>query len=800
MAGLQQNGMYQDAFESLNLAEIPHAQFSAPWWYRTEFKVSSSSEHFLLRFEGINYRANIWLNGKLLANSTEIVGTFRYYDIGLDSAQLVDGDNVLAVQVFRPYDGWTSKQSSSVDLAISWLDWSPFAPDGNAGLWRNVSLKALGPLSVDVRYPLVTTTLSDDATAASFNFLIEVESFGSVATAMLYLEVPELGTFSKLVQLFPGAAQQLTIDSIEVPAEKLHLWWPWQMGEQYMYNFSVYLEDPSTGQRSINVSSRFGLREMTSSFTLRGYRLFSVNRKPILILGGGWSSDLLLRTSPERQRVELQYVRDLGLNTIRMEGKLEDDHFYDLADEYGILLMPGWACCDAWQHWKYWKAEQYFVASESLRSEVRRTRIHPSILAFFYSSDEIPPADVEAEFLKVFKEEHWPNPTLNSAAKVVSNITGPSGVKMSGPYAWVPPVYWLEDKNFKYGGAYGFLTEGGPGASPMVLEDLERTIPEDQMWPINFYWDYHCGNQKGKFGSLKYFTPPLDARYGASSSAKEYLFKSQVAAYESHRAMFEGYTRNKYKATGLIQWMLNNPWPDMIWHLYDYYLNPGGSYFGTKDALRPLHAMYSYPDQSVWLVNSGYEDVKNFTVLGNVYLIDGEIFSSTSVSYDVIKADDTGLMFNVQIPSSGFFFVRLEVLVGSDSVDESWYWYNVDQDILDWKNSTFYITACSSYADLTALSSLPPVSIAWSLVDAASPSTPIGWRSMQATVVNKSSGIAFFLHLRIHGPDGNVISPVLWEDNMFTLLPSQSRQVLVSFPADLAPTSLTVDTYNNLNQ
>jgi len=125
---------------------------------------------------------------------------------------------------------------------------------------------------------------------------------------------------------------------------------------------------------------------------------------------------------------------------------LAQDSFYDMADRYGILLMPGWSCCDAWQHWKNWGTAQHTIASESLRSQVQRMRVHPSILVFLYSSDELPPVQVENEYLAVFKEEKWPNPTLSTASAYTSSITGPSGVKMSGPYSWVPPNYWLVDR------------------------------------------------------------------------------------------------------------------------------------------------------------------------------------------------------------------------------------------------------------------------------------------------------------------------------------------------------------------
>src|SRR5258708_1656184 len=145
-------------------------------------------------------------------------------------------------------------------------------------------------------------------------------------------------------------------------------------------------------------------------------------------------------------------------------------------------------------------------------------------------------------------------------------------------------------------------------------------LPAGKLWPINPAWDYHAGG--GEFKNIKVFTEALDKRYGRSKSAEEYARKSQVMAYEGERAMFEAYGRNKYTATGVIQWMLNNAWPGMIWHLYDWYLRPGGGYFGAKKACEPLHVQYSYDDRSVVVVNSYYQEFANMKVVAEVFNFD----------------------------------------------------------------------------------------------------------------------------------------------------------------------------------
>jgi exo-1,4-beta-D-glucosaminidase len=170
-----------------------------------------------------------------------------------------------------------------------------------------------------------------------------------------------------------------------------------------------------------------------------------------------------------------------------------------MADERGILMIVGWCCCDSWQHWKHWGPEQHQVAVASTRDQAKRLRIHPSMLAFWYSSDDVPPADVEKEYIDALMNlSLWPNPILASASDRTSKVSGPTGVKMSGPYAWVPPNYWLEDTN-AWGGAYGFLTEGGPGEAPLTYESQVATLSPSSLWPADYEWDYHCGSQHGLY-------------------------------------------------------------------------------------------------------------------------------------------------------------------------------------------------------------------------------------------------------------------------------------------------------------
>src|SRR5688500_13719645 len=206
----------------------------------------------------------------------------------------------------------------------------------------------------------------------------------------------------------------------------------------------------------------------------------------------------------------MRYVRDMGLNTIRLEGKPESEEFYDLADRYGILVMTGWCCCDHWEKWEDWDGEDHWVAAESLRDQVLRVRNRPSVLAWFNGSDFAPPPPVERAYLNVLREAEWPKAIVSNAREAWS-AAGPSGVKMAGPYDYVPPSYWLADSS-KAGGAFGFSTEATGGMAVPPIESLREMMPADKLWPMNDVWKFHAGGQE--FADIDLFVTALEARYG----------------------------------------------------------------------------------------------------------------------------------------------------------------------------------------------------------------------------------------------------------------------------------------------
>src|SRR5580693_6473292 len=766
------------------IAMQPDSPYAVSWWYRKQFAAPAaySGKTVWLNFRGINYRANVWLNGKQIANSDNIAGAWRTYELNVTEALKPGGENVLAVQVFAPTES---------DLAITFVDWNPAPPDKNMGLWREVYLSTSGPVAL--RYPAVVSKLNLPANdSAQLTVTTQLRNgtseqvkgklIGEIGRVYFEQEVELAGNESRNVTFTPDQFPQLVFSNPR-------LWWPAQMGKPFLYSLGMHFEVGGvTSERSI---TQFGIRQVTSEVNATGGRAFHINGKNILIRGGGWTPDMMLRENSQRLHDEFRYVRDMGLNTVRLEGKLETQEFYDLADHQGILVMAGWCCCDFWERWPRWQPKDFEIAKQSLRDQIYRLRSHPSLVMWLNGSDNPPPPDVEQMYLDVEKDLFWPNPVVSSATGKKTSVTGDSGVKMTGPYEYIAPSYWEVDTPQGQpdrkqcnpggcGGAYGFNSETSMGPAVPPIESIEAMVGKDHLWPIDDVWNYHAGG--GEFKTIKVFSDALAHRYGKSNSVEDFAVKSQMQTYEGVRAMYEAYSRNKYESTGVIQWMLNNAWPSMIWHLYDYYLRPGGGYFGAKRALEALHPVYGYDDHAIWVVSSQYENASNLKLTTKIYNLDMTEKFSQENKLDA-PPDSTAKIFTLpdvaDLSSTYFVVLRLEN-AGGKLVGSNFYWLSTKVETLDWKKSNWYVTPTESFADYTALSQLSRVKL------------KVGDRTehkgeeevTHVMVENPSKSLAFFVRLKVEeGAKGEEILPVVWEDNYISLLPGEKREITATYRA-----------------
>lgn len=763
-------GMNYSSATFFALQDMPEGSpFKCSWWWRTEFAVpaSAAGKHLALHFPGINYRANVWVNGKKIADKKDVVGTFRIFEFDATDALKTGATNAMALEIFAPEKN---------DLGITWVDWNPTPADKDLGIWKEVSLSING--SVAIRHPFVSSKLDAEYKTAQLGISAELRNDSKKTTiATLFVEVDGKEAHQDVV-VAAGETKTVRFDAEKYPQFKItqpRLWWPYTVGTPNLYTakFKVIAEDGSGD----NASVRFGIRQVTSELTDKGHRLFKINGRKILIRGAAWAPDMFLRPMSKKLDADLHYVKHMGLNTIRLEGRIDRDEFFDKTDELGILVMPGWTCCDAWEKWEDWTDETRAVAGASMRDQAQRLRNHPSVYVWLYGSDGPPPADVERMYLGILKETEWPNPAISSASEQPTPVSGASGVKMTGPYEYVPPVYWYADKDA--GGAHGYNTETSPGPAIPTLESLKRFIPKEHLWPIDDVWNYHAGGER--FTTVNVFTDGLTKRYGAPKSLEDYERKAQAMTYDGQRAMFEAYGRNKYVSTGVIQWMLNNSWPSLIWHLYDYYLVPGGGYFGTKKAMEPLHVQYDYAEHSVAVVNDTYEAHRGMRVVAKVYNLQGKELASHEEKVDV-PADASVKAFD--LPKAAAltmtFFAKLQMFDGAGKlVSDNFYWLSAKEDTLDWKRrqDTVY-TPQAEFADLTGLEGLPTTVVS---VERTGDENHGKTAVVVVTVKNPNNSVAFMTHMRLVNKDGSDLVPVFWNDNYFTLLPHEEKQVWVEY-------------------
>jgi exo-1,4-beta-D-glucosaminidase len=773
--------------QAANLDMPADSPFRCSYWFRTEFAVPANYANRLvwLHFLGINYRANIWLNGKQIGNRTDVAGAYRAYEFPITDLLQRERKNVLAVEIFAPEKN---------DLGLTWVDWNPTPPDKDAGMWREVFLTASG--DVTLRHPYVKPKLGADYKSADLTLSAELGNTTDHPVKVTFEANFPGVSVSQLVALAAKESKIVRFSPAEFPQLKIadpHLWWPYQMGDPYLYSakFSVKMGDITSDSASLH----FGIREVTSELTETGGRLFKVNGKRVLIRGAAWAPDMLLRWDSHKLDADLAYVKHMGLNTIRLEGKTDRDEFFDKTDKLGILVMPGWICCDMWEHWKIWTSETRKIAAASLVDQISRLRNHASVYVWLYGSDGPPPADVESMYLDLLKNLEWQNPTVSSASETSTKVTGKSGVKMTGPYEYVPPIYWFADT--KAGGAWSYNTETSPGPAIPPKESLEKFIPKEHLWPIDDYWNFHAGGER--FTTIDVFRDALEKRYGAPTSLEDFERKAQAMTYDNQRSMYEAYGRNKYVSTGVIQWMLNNAWPSLIWHLYDYYLVPGGGYFGTKKSTEIIHIQYDWDTNSVSIVSGKYEDLQGYKASAKLYNIDAKEVGSKEADID-IKADAATKALDLANPAnlSTTYFLKLWLRDPSGAVvSDNFYWLSTKPDTMDWKHKkdTVY-TPQKDFADLTGLNSLPPVKLEVSASSRRGDSTGM----IEVRLKNPSNSIAFQVHLRTtKGANGDDLVPIFWDDNYFSLLPGEEKNVSATYAiADLAGAepALTVEGYN----
>lgn len=812
LEALRADGTYPDPYYGKNMLErIPQDLYLQDWWYRTTFDAPAGHSTYRLTFPGINYRAEVWLNGHLVAGAADVVGMYVEHDLDVTDWIKRGEPNVLAVKVVPER---AMQDVDGVELADSWFDWinwnylgykgpdrnpvngNSFVPDRNAGIWKPVYLNMSGAVTiedstVDTQLPLPATDTAQLTIRSNLSNYSQDWMRGVLRATVTRVGKPDVRV-EQPVSLAPGQDREITFTPADFHALELSqpdLWWPYTMGEPNLYD--LHLEFQQYGRTTDESRLRFGVRTVTQGrddderfpeLGRGGSFYLQVNGRDFLVRGATYTPDLLFRYDPERDDAILSYVRDLGLNMVRLESKIPTERFIEKADELGIPLMVGWMCCNQWEKWPQWDAEDNRVAVQSLHSQVAMLRSHASAFVWANASDGWPPPDVLERYQAELRDLHWQNAVVNSVSSYTIGADGErmwDGIHMAGPYTWRPPSYWFSGK---YRAARGASAEQGDNEHIPPMASLTEFIPPNRLWPINDTWYFHAGSNPGN-AALASVQRVLNRRYGLSSSAEEFTRKAQLAHYESTRAQFEAFAALGWAGHKMtLYWMLNSHWPSFFGNIFDYYLRQGGAYFGAKKGLEPLSVVfdsYATGDRTrarVSVVNQTSAMVDDVTVRVRVYDLRGRVRDDRTTG--PLRVESGGTAAALELPrearDSRVFFVRCQLLdAAGDVIGENVYWQSQQNDDVGEPNNDWAFDARqTTWADMTPLNWLPDVPVE---VSATSATSEKGTPAVDIRLHNPTDDVAFFERAEVtETRDGDEILPIEYTDNYVTVFPGDT--------------------------
>jgi exo-1,4-beta-D-glucosaminidase len=806
---LEDDGVYPNLYFGMNLTTItPRDLYRQEWWYRTAFAVPAGSQLQWLVFKGINYRAEIWLNGARLAGNQTVAGMYNEFEFNVTGRVRPGADNILALRV-TPEQAF--QDLNGVELADSWFDWInwqylgfrlpsgrsgiSFVPDRNAGVWKKVYLRTTD--AVRIKHPYVATDLPLPATSpASLNVYCNLQNGRAVpVSGVLHGEISRAGKpsigFQQNVTLAANEEKEIAFSPVsfrQLSVANPDLWWPYQWGTPALYHLKLDFKVGNADSDTADLD--FGIRKVTqhrdashpSRVASGGDFYFQVNGIDFLVRGADYTPDLLYKYDEAREENMLKYVKDMGLNMLRWESKISSEHVIELADREGIPVMLGWMCCNQWEKWNQWDAEDHRVAKESLRAQIYMLRAHPSVFMWANGSDGLPPEDILKDYHSILDNLHWQDTvvdTVSAAHRLPSGERVWDGIHMEGPYSWRPPSYWFSDRYKATGGA---CAEQGDNEQIPPLESLKKFIPEDKLWPINTTWFYHAGSNSGN-NTLQNIQRAVDKRYGPSSGVAEFVEKAQLAHYENTRAQFESFAAQGWSTHKMtMYWMLDSQWPSFFGHIIDYYLKPGGAYYGAKKGLRPVSVVYDYYSSGdrklakILVTNQTLAARHNLSATVTFVNLDGEVKYSKKAEH--LEVGPGASVAAIEAPRveglTPAFFVRCQLndSEGRPLVDNVYWQSTKDDDLGPPSNDRAFDIQQTSWADLTALNHMPAAEVD---AGAAVRQSADGYIDATVTLTSKSKSPAFFLRAEIvKGSGGDEILPITWDDNYVTLFGGES--------------------------
>lgn len=774
MGTLVDNGEYPKILERDNYKKYDNSRFLVPWFFKKSFRLDGlkDGEHVRLLFEGLNYSANIYLNGRLVASRDTVRGPFSTFAIDVTAA--AKEENTLVVETFKCKPG---------DYNIGFVDWNPRPLDESMGIVRPVKVQRCG--DVVIESPRVCSRIDLNTLKEAW---LDVEA--------LLRNLSDHDVNGKLICSFGGqeyalpvslrAGQSRTVRLNENELATLHvvnprLWWCYTMGSPEMYSLSLTfkVDQAQTDTKEV----RFGIREVGSFITNDGYRAFTLNGRRIQILGAGWTDDIFLRDNEERYDRQLELVKQMNMNTVRLEGFWGTSQaLYDLCDEKGILLFAGWSCFWEWDSYLGKPCDDLYggiLTDEDVRliareydDQLRYLRNHPSIIAWFVGSDKLPVPALERHY-EWARKTIDDRPYITSAKRLESSISGTSGTKMAGPYDYVGPAYWYSKE--APGGAFGFNTETGIGAQLPVKESLQQMLGKN-LWPVDATWDYLCTSATEAFNSLDILKETIANRYGEARDIDDFLRKANMVNYDGTKAMFEAFRYNSPKATGLIQWMLNPARPSLYWQLYDHFLRPNAAFYSVRKACEPVQLIYNHLTHDVHAVNGTFEPV-TVSASMKVYGVSGKTLGSKEVTLTIPAMGSVKAFEPIELSEpNGYLFLCCKS--DGKTIAENEYALTTDNDVFDWPKSDWTGTPVLKHADMKGIGAQQPAKCTVSVKETRG-------RQVLLTVGNPTDKVAYMLRIVLKDRKGKMIDGVTFSDNYITIEPNGEKTVTCLLPDDM---------------
>lgn len=789
MGVLTANGLYKDLLTGTNYKDADRTPFDASWWYRTTFKLSPEDiqKHIKLSFDGITYRANVWLNGKQIASKEEMYGTFCRFSY--DITGQVKEENTLAVEVFRAQKG---------EPNMGFVDWNPRPLDENMGIYREVRLFVTGDVDMYntwVQSKVNTETLNE----AWLSIETQLANLSDKAVNGQLKGQIENISFSIPVSLKAGEKKKVKITPAD--AKALHiknprLWWSSGLGNPELYNLDLKFVANSQVTAQENIT--FGIRQIDTYLTPNGHKGFVLNGKRVLIKSAGWTDDIFLRDTPESNEMQVQYVKDMNMNSIRFENIWGNSQsIYDLCDRYGLLALVGWSCQWEWEGYMGVPDDEFGciitehdidLVARYFHDQVIWLRNHPSVFAWMVGSDKLPRPALEKKYLEIFPEID-DRPYVGAAKTLVSEFSGPTGMKMDGPYEYVGPNYWYLDT--RHGGAFGFNTETGPGSEIPIYESIRKMIPDGELWPLNKAWDFHCTTSTTALNSMEVTTEAINNKYGKANNLKSYLDRAHLLNYESTKSMFEAFRVNKTEGTGIVQWMLNSAWPSMYWQLYDYYMIPTPAYYGVKKGNNPYQLIYNYKDNGIYAVNETPANGDNMKAVIRGFSIASKPLYTEEITFS-IGENEAQKVFTIDNTAKNSF-VKLELFDNQNNlVAENFYALASSEDTYFWEKTNWVGTPMKEYSDFKDLATMATSELK---INVTQPKEGV----LSVEIENPTVHIAFFTQFLLKDNKGEVIYPVYWEDNYISILPGERRTLECSFDRNKVNSPVSVLQINGWN-